>query len=67
MGSWFWVMSSCFWHAAGAAGREGEAEDLHCTGPTPLDRLPACTFQTLEHAGASGRHNSAGMPGMGSV
>ena len=21
-----------------------------CAGPTPLDRLPACTFETLEHA-----------------
>ena len=26
MDSWFWVMSSCFWHAAGSARREGEAE-----------------------------------------
>ena len=23
---------------------------LHRAGPTPLDRLPACTFETLEHA-----------------
>ena len=22
----------------------------HCAGPTPLDKLPACTFETLEHA-----------------
>ena len=21
-----------------------------CSGPAPLDRLPACTFETLEHA-----------------
>ena len=30
MGSWFWAMSSYFWHAAGAVRREGEAED-HAT------------------------------------
>ena len=23
---------------------------MHHAGPTPLDRLPACTFETLEHA-----------------
>ena len=33
----------CCWKRGGARGS--------CrTGPTPLDRLPACTFKTLEHA-----------------
>ena len=35
--------------------------------PNPLDRLPACTFQTLELCSVSGRHNLPGTPGMGSV
>ena len=30
--------------------KRGGGWGLHHTGPTPLDRLPACTFQTLEHA-----------------
>ena len=27
MGTWFWAMSSYSWHTAGAAGREGKAEN----------------------------------------
>ena len=57
MDSWFWVMSSCFWCAAGAAGREGEAQ-------LPwIDCL--CVPSNLGVRSASGRHNSAGTPGMG--
>ena len=29
--------------------KRGGGRGSCCTGPTPLDRLPACTFQTLEH------------------
>ena len=29
---------------------EGGARGSRCTGPTPLDRLPVCTFKTMECA-----------------
>ena len=48
MGYWFWAMSSYSWHAAGAAEREGEAEDHATQAQLPLDRLPDCTLKTLE-------------------
>ena len=30
--------------------KRGRARGSCCTGPTPFDRLPMCTFETLEHA-----------------
>ena len=35
------VCSQCCW-------KRGEGRGSHRTGPTPLNRLPACTFETLE-------------------
>ena len=40
MDSWFWVMSSCFWHTASAAGREGEAEDCAAQAQPPCIGCP---------------------------
>ena len=50
MGSWFWAMSSYFWHTASAVRRGGEVKDHAVQVQLLLDRLPACTFETLEHA-----------------
>ena len=43
---WFWVMNSFFWRVAVVAGTEGSRRP----GATPLDKLPTCSYQTLEHA-----------------
>ena len=40
MGSWFWVMSSCFWHAVGAARREGEAKGCATQAQPPWIGCP---------------------------
>ena len=40
------LLLACSWCCRKRGGGRGS----HPSGPTSLDRLPACTFQTLEHA-----------------
>ena len=67
MDSWFWVMSSCFWHAASATRREGEVEGCATQAQPPWIGCPHAPSKPWSMHGASGRHDSAGMPGVGSV
>ena len=46
MEHWFWVIELLLLACSLCCQKRGS----HHAGPTPLDRLLACTFETLEHA-----------------